>query len=244
MLLENCRDSMYKYCIQKKVERILSQGFIDLTHYILRGSSMDFHKLKEAEAAFLQRFPGGFADPDMAHIKKSHNVDKLAEYTKANLTRTICHQPQALADVLLTIVSRSSMVSRFEKPKFRDFLNSLDSNDKERLARAFEERLYGRNKQRGFEEICDMLAYFKLARWSVISAVPFYLAPTREAFVKPTTAKNIIKYLGVDDLHYHPTPTWEFYKGYQKLIREIKKEVNSSLTPNNAALTGFLMVSI
>lgn len=205
---------------------------------------MDFHKLKEAEANFLQRFPDGFADPGMAHIKKSHNVDKLSEYTQENLDRTLFHQPQKFADVLLTILSRSSMVSRFEKPKFRDFLNSLDSKDKERLASAFEKRLYGRKKQQGFEEIRDMLAYHKLARWSVISAVPFYFAPTKEAFVKPTTAKNILRYLNVDDLHYHPTPSWEFYKGYQKLVMDIKKLVNPSLTPNNAALTGFLMVSI
>jgi len=135
------------------------------------------------------------------------------------------------------------MVSRFEKPKFRDFLNSLNKDDKTYLANAYGKRLFGRAKQQGFEEICDLLKIYKLARWSVISAVPFYFAPTREAFVKPTTAKHIIKFLEVEELHYHPTPSWEFYQGYVALIDEVRASITPSISPNNAALTGFLMIS-
>jgi hypothetical protein len=88
-----------------------------------------------------------------------------------------------------------------------------------------------------------MLSHHKLAKWAVISVVPFYFAPTKEAFVKPTTAKGILSYLEIEDLVYKPAPTWAFYKGYLNLLGEIKKEVASSISPNNAALTGFLMVS-
>ncbi len=205
---------------------------------------MNLEKLKQAEAEFLARYPEGFDDPGMAHIKKSHPVDKLTEYTKTELTQTLLQQPHKFSDVLLKIMSRSSMVSRFEKPKFREFLNSLNTPDKEFLANAFEKRLFGKNKQQGFEEICDLLKHHKLARWSVISAVPFYFAPNKEAFVKPTTAKGIIAYLEIENLQYHPTPDWKFYKGYSKLITDIRKNVAKSLSPNNAALTGFLMSSI
>jgi hypothetical protein len=200
-------------------------------------------KLQEAEASFLQQFPGGFADPAMQKVKKSHNVDRLAAYTRENLTKLKLNQPVAAADEILKIVSRSSMVSRFEKPGFRQFIESLNSTEKTRFIRAFEARLYGRRKQKGFDEICEMLADYKLAKWSIISAVPFYLAPTREVFVKPTTAKGIIRYLEVEDLHYQAKPTWTFYQGYRRLIGEVKKHVSQSLSPNNAALTGFLMMS-
>ena len=57
----------------------------------------------------------------------------------------------------------------------------------------------------------------------LISAVPFYFAPNREAFVKPSTAKGIVSVLEVEGLHYAPTPSWDFYKGYRDLIAEIKK---------------------
>ncbi len=204
---------------------------------------MNYLKLKEAEAGFLQRYPEGFSDPAMEHIKKKHNVDKLAEFAQVNLIRTNFNRPELIVEAVLKIVSRSSMVSRFEKPKFKDFITSLNSHEKQALADAFEKRLYGRNKQQGFEEILGMLSHHKIARWSVISVVPFYFAPTKEAFVKPTTAKGILSYLEVEGLEYKPTPSWAFYKGYVKLLGEIKKEVKSCISPNNAALTGFLMIS-
>ena len=205
---------------------------------------MNIQKLKEAEAAFLARFPKGFNDPGMEKIRKSHNVDRLANFTRENLTQTSLSQPQKFADTLLKIISRSSMVSRFEKPPFRDFLAALNSVDKRHLAESFRKRLFGRKKREGFEEIVDLLAYYKLARWSVVSAVPFYFAPLKEAFVKPTTAKKIVAFLDMEHLHYNARPDWAFYDGYRKLILDIKQEVDSNLTPNNAAITGFLMSSV
>lgn len=205
---------------------------------------MNIQRLKEAEAAFLARFPLGFGDPELAAIRKRHNVDQLAKFTRENVTQMILSQPDTFADALLRIVSRSSMVSRFEKPPFREFVGSLTSQDRRTLAESFRKRLFGRKKREGFEEIVDLFADYKLARWSLVSAVPFYFAPSKEAFVKPTTAKRIVGFLEVDDLEYHPRPDWAFYDGYRKLILEIRKHVDPSLTPNNAAATGFLMVSM
>jgi len=205
---------------------------------------MNYQKLKEAEAGFLQRYPDGFADPGMESIKKKHNIDKLSKFARQNLTRASFNRPELIAETLVKIVSRSSMVSMFEKPKFRDFVKSLNSYEKQALADAFEKRLYGRQKQRGFEEILGMLSHHKIAKWSVISVVPFYFAPDKEAFVKPSTAKGIIAYLELTDLEYKPTPSWAFYKGYLGALKDIKKQVAPSLSPNYAALSGFLMTSI
>jgi len=202
---------------------------------------VNIKKLKQAEAEFLARYPGGFADPAMAPIKKKHNVDKLTEFAQANLTRSHFNRPEHVCDTLVRIISRSSMVSMFEKPKFRDFVRSLNNHEKEHLAFAFEKRLYGRSKRAGFEEILGMLSHHKIAKWPIISAVPFYFAPKKEAFVKPTTAKGIIAYLEIDDMQYRPGPSWEFYSAYVKLLNQVKKEVHPSISPNYAALSGFLM---
>lgn len=202
---------------------------------------MNVQRLKEAEGAFLARYPLGFDDPGLARIRKSHNVERLAAFVKENVTEATLSRPQRFADLLVTIVGRASMVSRFEKPPFRAFIGTLDSKDKRRLADAFRKRLIGRRRREGFEEIVELLARFKLARWSLVSALPFYLAPAREAFVKPTTAKKIVEHLEVDALCYRPRPDWAFYDGYRRLILDIKAQVNPSLAPNNAAVTGFLM---
>ena len=202
---------------------------------------MNLKKLKQAELEFLARYPGGFADPALAPIRKKHNVDQLTAFAQANLGPGACHRPEHVADTLVRIIARSSMVSRFEKPRFRDFIGSLNSREKQHLALAVDKRLHGRSKRDGFDEIVGMLAHYKIAKWSIVSVVPFYFAPKREAFVKPTTAKGILAYLEIEDLQYRPLPSWEFYSGYRRLLQRIKREVDPSLAPNYAALTGFMM---
>jgi hypothetical protein len=205
---------------------------------------LNVQRLKEAEAAFLERFPLGFSDPGMEPIRKRHNVDRLAEFTRQNLNELSFSRPGQFSDLLVTIIGRSSMVSRFEKPPFREFVNALDSKGKARLASAFAKRLVGRRKREGFEEIVDLLAHYKLARWSLVSAVPFYFAPQREAFVKPTTAKKIIASLEVEGLEYHSRPSWAFYEGYRKMILEVGALLEPGVTPNNAAITGLLRFAL
>ena len=202
---------------------------------------MNFSKLHEAEQSFLMRYPDGFADPAIKGIRKKHNVDKLVEFTQANLTRTACLNPTHVSDTLTKIVSRSSMVSRFEKPPFRNFVEALDNDSREALAYAIEQRLFG-CKQKGFELLVEMLARHKLAKWALVSVVPFYFAPRKEAFVKPSTAKGVLKLLEVECLTYQATPTWAFYKGYRSLLDDVRTQVDPALSPNNAALSGFLMM--
>jgi hypothetical protein len=204
---------------------------------------MNKQNLREAQARFLTRYPAGFEDPEMVYIKKKHDVDKLVAFAQESLTRSSFNRPEYIAETVLKIVSRSSMVSRFEKPRFRDFIRSLNSNEKEALAQSFEKRLFGRSKKRGFDELVGMLQPFGLAKWSLVSVVPFYLYPQKEVFVKPTTAKGILLNLEVEGVVYHPTPTWDFYQAYQALLAEVRDSVAPSLSPNYAALTGFLMSS-
>ncbi|MEM8562754.1 MAG: hypothetical protein AAGF57_11000 [Pseudomonadota bacterium] len=205
---------------------------------------MNHDKLRQAEASFLQRYPGGFADPELDTIKKKHNIEKLTEFTQDSLARENFSRPERIVDALVKIVSRSSMVSRFEKPRFRDFVSALNSAERQVLSDAVEKRLYGRRKKQGFEEMLGMLAHHRLAKWAVISVVPFYFAPNKEAFVKPTTAKGIIQFLEVSDLQYKPMPSWQFYRGYVRLLDEVREAAVPTLSPNYAALTGFLMMSL
>ena len=204
---------------------------------------MNRKKLRQAEASFLQVYPKGFADPAIQAIRRKHNVHRLVRFAGESLTPVRCHQPDAVCDALLTIIARSSLVSRFEKPRFKAFIGALASHEKEALAHAVEQRLHGR-KRHGFEQMLGMLAHHRLARWSVLSVVPFYFAPRREVFVKPTTVKRILAYLEVDELRYAPTPSWSFYTGFRRLVLDIRKEISPSLSPTNAALTGFLMMSV
>lgn len=203
---------------------------------------MNLKKLREAEALFLHRYPGGFANEELVQIGRKHNVDRLAEYAGKALAKKRFASQAAVLDDIVRIVSRSSMVSMFEKPKFRDYVNGMNRDDRACLAQGFRKLLHG-SQQKGFEEVADVLREGKLAKWSLMTICLLYYHPAKEIFVKPTTTKNVIRQFELDDLVYRPQPTWDFYRRYRETILEMKSLVDPSLSPNNAAFTGFLMMT-
>ncbi len=204
---------------------------------------MKLKRLKQAEAEFMLRYPGGFSHPDMVEIGKKHKMAKLIETSQDLFDAKNFLRPIEIVDSLVKVIRQSSMVSMFEKPKFRDFAKGMSSMEKELLADGFMERLHG-NHQHGFEMIMDILNTGKIAKWTLISICPVYFNPDVEVFIKPTTVKKIITELEPDDLKYHPTPTWDFYARFRDQINDLKTKVDPSLSPNNAAFTGFLMMSL
>lgn len=204
---------------------------------------LDKNRLKELEAQFLADHPGGFQDPKLVEIGKKHRMDKMVAMTQECFSKPNCLNVRATAENMVKVVSRSSMVSMFEKPKFRDFVRRLNEKDRIFLVDALIEILHG-SQRTGFESMVDLLKTEKLAKWSLITIIPAYYRPNKEVFVKPTTAKDIIRYFELTDLQYHPTPTWEFYRRYRKLINDSKKLVDKNLSPSNAAFSGFLMMGV
>lgn len=200
-------------------------------------------KLLQAEADFLARFPDGFADPEMEVIGKKHRMDKMAALASESFSKKACKDVETTAANMVKIVSRSSMVSMFEKPKFRDFVNSLSQDEKAFLVHGLSQFIHGK-QQLGFEALVDILKTGKLAKWSLVTIIPTYYAPDTEVFVKPTTAKGVISHFEVPDLVYKPAPTWAFYTAYRQLITVAKGEVSASLSPSNAAFSGFLMMAM
>lgn len=205
---------------------------------------LNSNKLKQAEAGFLSRYPGGFSDPEMVKIGKRHPMAKMTAMVHDCFSARARKNIGQYAEDMAKVVGRSSMVSMFEKPKFRDFVKRLAPGEQSFLVQAMHDLLHTDNQQGGFEALVELLKTEKLAKWSLISIIPAYYAPTTEVFVKPTTAKNIIQYFDVEGLVYKPTPSWEFYTAYRDLINHAKTQVDSSLSPSNAAFSGFLMMAM
>lgn len=203
---------------------------------------MNLKKLREAEALFLLKYPDGFADEGLKSISRKHNVGKLSEFAATALARKAFGNQGKVLDDIVRIVSRSSMVSMFEKPKFRDYVNGLGRDDRAFLAAGFKRLLHGKQEQ-GFNDVLDVLSEGKLAKWSLMTICPYQYRPLEEVFVKPTTTKNVIRQFELADLVYKPRPSWAFYSAYRDAIKEMKAAVSPSLSPNNAAFTGFLMMT-
>ena len=204
---------------------------------------MNIEKLKQAEHWFLSRYPAGFLDPEMAAIGKKHKVDKMITLTQESFAKKNFRDTGAIIDNMIKIISRSSMVSVFEKPKFKSFANGLEPKQKNTLVAGLKEQLHG-DEQKGFEKILEILKIGRMAKWTLISICPVYFRPQEEVFVKPTTAKGVIAHFELNSLLYRPQPYWEFYQEFRSIISDMKTRVDPTLSVNSAAFTGFLMMSV
>lgn len=204
---------------------------------------MNLSKLKQAEEAFLQRYPGGFDNPEIMSIRRrKHNVDKMIAFTQECFSKKNFKLPDQIVQNAVKIVSRSSVISVFEKTSFRASAETLFPEEKKLLSRGVEELLHG-NEQLGFETILGLLKSRKLAKWSLMTICQTYFHPQRDVLVKPTTVKGIIQYFELKDLQYKPMPSWDFYNAYRSAIHEMKSKVDRSLSPTNAAFSWFLLLS-
>ena len=205
---------------------------------------MNLSKLKQAEKEFLHRYPGGFDNPEIIATRvKKHKPDQMIALAQESFSKRNFKLPDLIVQNMIKVISRSSIISVFEKPRFRDFANALSSQEREFLSSGLKELLHG-DEQTGFEMILDLLKSRKLAKWSLMTVCPTYFHPQRDIFIKPTTVKGVIECFELEDLHYRPTPSWAFYVAYRLAFLEMKTKVDPSLSPTNPAFSGFLWMSI
>ena len=197
-----------------------------------------------AQEAFLYRYPGGFDNPEIIATRvRKHRPDKMMALAQESFSRENFNHPERIVQNMIKMISRSSIISVFEKPRFRDFANGLTPQEREFLSGGLKELLHG-DEQTGFEMILDLLKSEKLAKWSLMTVCQTYFHPQQDVFVKPTTVKGVIEYFELENLQYRPTPSWAFYEAYRLAFLDMKSRVDKSLSPTNAAFSGFLWMTI
>ena len=205
---------------------------------------MNLGKLKQAEKAFLQRYPGGFDNPEIIATRvKKHRPDQMIALAQESFSKGNFQRPDRILQNMIKVISRSSVISVFEKPRFRDFANGLSPHESEFLSTGLEQVLHG-DEQTGFEMMLDLLKSHKVAKWSLMTVCQTYFHPQRDVFIKPTTVKGVIEYFELENLHYKPTPSWAFYEGYRSAFNAMESSVDPSLSPTNPAFSGFLWMTI
>ena len=207
---------------------------------------MNIQKLHDAEAQFFARYPGGFEDPELVEIVKKHKIEKMNKLALESFAPEKFEDIDQVVAAMSKLVTQSSLVSIFEKPKFRDMTKVLDHADKEYLALGLKGLLYGDEtaQARGFLEMASVLADYKIAKWPLLTVYGVYFRPEDEVFIKPTTVKAVIEYFELEGLKYNSTPTFEFYKAYRQHFLALKAKTKLLTHLENGAFSGFLMMSM
>lgn len=203
---------------------------------------MNFKKLKEAESIFFREHPEGFNSEEMLMVEKKHKINKISDFVKESFTKDN-YEEEKYFDYFCDLVKKSSMVSMFEKMKFRDSIVLFKEEDREVISKSIYNLIYDDEKE-GFESLVNCLLKFKLAKWPIVTCILVYYNLDEDILIKPNTVKGIIKYFELENIKYNSLPSYEFYYKYRNIINEMKMNVDKSLSPNNATFSGFLMMSI
>ena len=203
---------------------------------------MNIDKLKDAQRRFLAQYPGGFSNPQMLEVAKKHRAEKMRKLAQESFSADQFDDPSGIVASMAKIIGQSSMISVFEKPKFRDLAKMMSDGEKVHLAHGLKEFLHG-NQEIGFTLMADLLGSYKLAKWPLLTICSVYYRPNEEAFIKPTTVKSIIAYFELEGLRYSPKPSYDFYRAYREQLLRIKELADTTLQADNAAFSAFLMLT-
>ena len=204
---------------------------------------MNTAKLKQAEAAFFALYPQGMDSPEMAAVRKKHKMDELTAFARQSFSAQALSDVPAAAENMIRMASRSTMISLFEKPKFRDMVRLLRADMKADLVASLSDLLHG-SEARGFHQMLSILSLHNLAKWPLITVWRCYCCPETDLLYKPTTVKRVIAHFELDGLVYNPRPNYDFFVGYRSAIAAMKQELNPLLSPSGAAFSGFLMMAM
>lgn len=204
---------------------------------------MNLKKLKISEANFLAFYPKGFEDEGLLPIIKRHNTAGIGKSVRELFGPDRFSRSEEIGESFAKIVSKSSLISLFEKPKVRDMVKQMSMEQQDMFAIGLYELLHG-NQEKGFAILVEVLSIYKLAKWSIVTLIPYYYDREKNFFIKPTTTKDIIKFFEIDGLTYKPRPTYEFYDRYTTILEEMKSHVTPLIGVDNAGFTGFLMMAM
>ncbi|HPR96332.1 MAG TPA: hypothetical protein PK466_08375 [Thermotogota bacterium] len=204
---------------------------------------MNIERLKEAEQTFLSMYPLGFKDPEMEKGGKKHRMEQMVQFAHDTLNKKALKNEKESVENIIKLVSRSSMVSVFEKPRFKEAINAMNGSQKKQLVSSIGELIHG-DEEKGFNELLELLVYYKMGKWTLMTVFRCYYYPDNDLLYKPTTVKGVINKFELEGLVYKPRPSYDFFVKYRDAINEMKTYIDPSLKSSNAAFSGFLMMTM
>ena len=208
---------------------------------------MNISKLLQAEKEFSLRYPKGSEDPAMVELMRKHKMDKMNEMAHELFAKDKFDDPDEIVKSIYTIISKSSLISLFDKPKFRDASKSMSQEDKIELLDALKKRLYSKSESKiaeGFNKMVEVLSRYKLASWPIITIVPCYMDGQRDVCLKPNTVKEIISHYELEGLIYKSRPDYKFYSEYRNALLEMKSKTNALKDVDLTAFSGLIHFTI
>lgn len=208
----------------------------------------------KAVERFLDRFPGGFLDPEYSGSAKGERLDKdaasalMAALLREGEFRALLARADydGIRDRACKVVNRSGMLHTFENIKLS---NALESHENRKaFAESLCELLYGEAEPATrFESFARTLEEIGAAGWPLATYFPFMRYPDRAMFMRPMLTERAAGTLGLA-LNYKPelnVLTWTcLHELATQVFKKLSSEARPQLRPRDMIdIQSFLWVS-
>jgi hypothetical protein len=201
-------------------------------------SSPSYFGFDGAKARFLRIFPGGLSDKTYLDSERAYKLqakEKLDQILPLENALT----SSGLGEEALSVFRATNLLSPFEKTRLQAALRGPNADQFIRGAAKF---TLGDTKT-GISEMSQALKPDDVAKWTVITYLPFLWQPTSHMFLKPEVTKNFAERVGHNLINdYSPELDPSVYSSLLSLTNDTGQQISSLEPRDNIDIQSFIYV--
>ena len=201
-------------------------------------SSPGFFGYDGARARFLRIFPDGFAAEAYLNSERAYKLTAKQKLDQS-LPLESALESSGLGEAALAIFRATNLLSPFEKTRLQDPLRGPNADQFVHGAAKF---ALGDHKA-GLLEMTKALKPHEMAKWTVVTYLPFLWQPNSQMFLKPEVTKNYAERVGHSFANdYSPQLDLSVYSSLLDLASETERQVVELKPKDHIDLQSFIWV--
>lgn len=174
-----------------------------------------------ARARFLHFFPDGFPSERYVSSEREYKLQAKA-LLEASAPLDAVNSQDHFGKAVAPVFATNLLDQQFEVPRVRDLLNGPAGDNYVRLCAEFARG----DPKLALQELDRLLKPHNLAKWVVVTYLPFLWLPQEHVFLKPTMLRTFAERVGHRfATDYHSSLKMEVYEALLDLARETQLEL-------------------
>ena len=191
-----------------------------------------------AKARFLRHFPAGFRDPHYRAMERDYKL-AAAEKLRTTLPLEAAVEANGAGGAALAVFRATNLLSPFEQTRLQAALRGPNADEFIRAAAAF---TMGEIKP-GLARMAQALKPDDVAKWTVVTYLPFLWRPEEHMFLKPEVTRDYAERVGHPFAHeYRSELTEATYRSLLDLARETRDEISDLEPVDSIDIQSFIWV--
>lgn len=209
-------------------------------HETVARSGAAFIGYDGARNRFLRLFEGGFSAPRYLADERKYKLDAKAKLDGAAPLGAAL-TAKGLGPAIRAAYQATTLVSPYEQMRLQSLLKGPEADDFIQAAAAFTQG----DRKKALAALAMILKPYEIAKWTVITYLPFLWQPETAMFLKPQMATGFAERVGHPFMYvYRPNLDLEVYDSLLDLARATRDEIADLQPRDMIDVQGFMWTAV